>query len=278
MKNRVELTRWLFISVFILGLGLVFGGCQAIEREPVNEGVESAVSKAGNQMITAETDLPEGQGGSYPILFATQIPIRDDFTTIGSTFGNHEPSMQQVGRGGDLYIRYPDGTLKNLTQLAGYGSSGVFQDDDAIAVRDPAVHWDGNKAVFSMVIGAPEQQYEWETYYWQLYEVTGLGQGDTPVITKVSNQPENYNNVSPVYASDDSIIFTSDRPFNGAAHLYPQLDEYEEAATVTGLWKLDPTNGNLSLLNHAPSGDFTPIIDSYGRVIFTQWDHLQRDQ
>ena len=34
----------------------------------------------------------------------------------------------------------------------------------------------------------------------------------------------------------------------------------------------------MKLLNHAPSGNFTPILDSYGRIIFTQWDHLKRDQ
>jgi hypothetical protein len=214
---------------------------------------------------------------SYPILFVTQLPIAGDFTTIGSTFGNHNPAMQSAGRGGDLWIRYPDGTLKNLTQTAGYGVTG-FQDDNAIAVRDPAVHWDGAKAVFSMVIGAPEEQYQWETYYWQLYEITGLDLNDTPVITRVPNQPENFNNVSPIYGTDDRIIFTSDRPRNGQAHLYPQLDEYESAPTNTGLWSLNPTTGDLRLLNHAPSGDFSPTIDSNGRILFTQWDHLQQDQ
>ena len=38
------------------------------------------------------------------------------------------------------------------------------------------------------------------------------------------------------------------------------------------------TSGQLSILDHCPSGNFNPIIDSYGRVIFTRWDHLQRDQ
>ena len=233
---------------------------------------------------TEEAYLPfiEGDNGNlnYPILFVTQPPIVADFTTIGSTFGNHLATMQSVARGGDLWIRYPNGTLKNLTQLAGYGSNNPdgFQDDSAIAVRDPAVHWSGDKAVFSMVIGAPEEQYQWETYYWQLYEVTGLGQTDTPVITKIPNQPQNFNNISPVYGTNGRIIFTTDRPRNGAAHLYPQLDEYELAPTVSGLWSLDPTTGDLRLLNHAPSGNFTPTMDSNGRVIFTQWDHLQRDQ
>ena len=213
----------------------------------------------------------------YPILFVTQIPIAGDFTTIGSTFGNHEARLGDVGRGGDLWIRYPDGELRNLTQEAGFGTVG-FQGDNGIAVRDPSVHWDGDKAIFSMVVGSAGQQYEYEQYYWQLYEIEGLGKGETAVITKVPNQPQNFNNISPIYGTDDQIIFTSDRPRNGERHLYPQLDEYESAPTNTGVWKLNPATGDLLILNHAPSGDFTPIINSNGRVVFTQWDHMQRDQ
>jgi hypothetical protein len=211
-------------------------------------------------------------------MFVTQVPIPGDFTAIASVFGNHGTSMQAVGRGGDLYIIYPNGALKNLTALAGYGVATGFQGANSIAVREPSVHWDGTRALFSMVIGAPPQQYQWTTEYWQIYEVTGLGQGDTPVITRVPNQPDQFNNVSPLYGTDGRILFTSDRPRNGQLHLYPQLDEYEEAPTVSGLWSLDPATGDLKLLDHSPSGDFTPMIDSFGRVLFTRWDHLQRDQ
>jgi hypothetical protein len=216
---------------------------------------------------------------SNPILFVTQVPIPADFTTITALFGNHKAGMQDVGRGGDLWIRYADGTTRNLTAAAGLGGSGLLTGTKAIAVRDPAVHWDGAKAVFSMVIGAPTQRYQLTTHYWQLYEVTGFLNPTGPItITQVSNQPANFNNVSPFYGTDDRIIFTSDRPRNGAAHLYPQLDEYELAPVVTGLWSLDPTTGDLFMVTHSPSGDFTPIVDSYGRLVFTRWDHMQRDQ
>ena len=214
--------------------------------------------------------------GSFPILFVTQVPIASDFGTVNSTFGNHQAGMLAAGRGGDLWIRYPDGSLKNLTKTAGFGNDGD-QGERSIAVRDPSVHWGGTKAVFSMVVGAPTAQFEIKDFRWQLYEITGLGKNDTPAITKVPNQP-NYNNVSPIYGTDDHFIFTSDRPRDGSSHLYPQRDEYESAATNTGLWSLEPTNGQLRLLNHAPSGNFTPILDSFGRVVFTQWDHLKRDQ
>ena len=211
-----------------------------------------------------------------PILFVTQVPMDEDFTTIGSTFGNHSAQVDSVPRGGDLWIRYPDGSLKNLTRAAGYGMEGR-QGANAIAVREPSVHWSGTKALFSMVIGAPER-YQWNDYYWQIYEITGLGKNDTPVIRKIARQPADYNNISPIYATDDRILFTSDRPRNGERHLYPQLDEYEEAPTVTGLWSLNELTGELKMLNHSPSGVFSPIVDSYGRVVFTRWDHLQRDQ
>ena len=221
--------------------------------------------------------VAQAQTTPHPILFVTQVPVPVDFATVGSTFANHLAGMQSVYRGGDLWIRYPNGTLRNLTSEAGLGNSG-FQGSNSIAVRDPHVHWNGGKAVFSMVVGSPPQQFQQLSFRWQLYEVSGLGQGQTVSITLVPNQPTQFNNINPAYLSDGSIVFASDRPRNGALHLYPQHDEYESTATVTGLWRLDPATGNLKLLDHSPSGDFDPFVDSYGRLLFTRWDHLQRDQ
>jgi hypothetical protein len=174
-------------------------------------------------------------------------------------------------------IHYPDGTLRNLTREAGFGVDG-WQKAGAIAVRQPAVHWSGQKALFSMVVGGNPQRYQTSYAKWQLYEVSGLQQGQTAQIVKVPGQPEQYNNIAPVYASDDQIIFVSDRPRNGAAHLYPQRDEYESANVDSGLWKLNPVTQTYKIIEHAPSGATYPSIDSSGRVIFTKWDHLLRDQ
>jgi hypothetical protein len=213
-----------------------------------------------------------------PILFVTQVPTPGEvFASRGSTFANHLGSIVSAPRGGDLMIQYPDGTLRNLTKEAGYGMDGL-QGANAIAVREPTLHWSGTKAIFSMVIGAPPTQYTQIDKQWQMYEVTGLGKGQPVVITKVPGQPAGYNNVSPFYASDDRILFTSDRPRGGEAHLYPQLDEYESTATITGIYSLNLETRQVSILNHTPSGAFSPFIDSYGRILFTRWDHLQRDQ
>jgi hypothetical protein len=168
--------------------------------------------------------------------------------------------------------------LKNLTRAAGFGTNGA-QHGNGIAVRDPSIHWSGTKALFSMVVGAPTGANDTNQFYWQLYEITNFTDpAATPVITKVLNQPTNFNNVMACYGTDGRIIFSTDRPRNGQRHLYPQLDEYNDVPTNTGLWSVDPATGDLFQMDHSPSGSFHPIVDSFGRVIFTRWDHLVVDR
>ena len=212
----------------------------------------------------------------HPIVFVTQVPVPADFASIGSVFANHRGDPQSVARGGGLWIRYPDASLRNLTAEAGLGNDGM-QGTAAIAVRDPAVSFDGTRIVFSMVVGAPAVQYQQGEWYWQLYEASGLAAGETLAITRVAGQPEDCNNVEPAWTSDGGLVFASDRPRDGRRHLYPQLDEYESTPTTSGLWKLAP-DGTLTLLAHAPSGSFGPFVDASGRILFTRWDHLQTDQ
>ncbi len=218
---------------------------------------------------------PVSVNGRYPVAFVTQVPVRGDtFGKISSTFSNHRTDTDEAPRGGDLMLAYPrtDGgyTVRNLTLDAGLG--GAFSGAKAMAVRDPAPHWSGTRLLASVLLGTDASAR------WQVYEFTGLQAGETAVARKLP-QPPGYNHVNPIYASDGRIVFASDLPRAGAAapHLM-QCDEYESQPTVSGLWQLDAASGAVKLLHHAPSGSFRPTIDSYGRVIFTNWDHLQRDQ
>lgn len=225
-----------------------------------------------NRLPRAFALPPSPFGGD--IVFVTQVPVVLDAGTVVSTFGNQRAKIQYAPRGGDLYIRYADGTLRNLTAAAGLGNDGL-QGHGSIAVRDPAVHWSGNKVLFSMVVGAPLPG-EPDDYRWQLYEMTGLGKNETPRVTKVPHQPE-FNNVMPSYDSHDRILFVTDRPPQGREALAPLLDEGAGSASTSGVWSLDPNSGDLAQLDHAPSGAFRPFVDSFGRIIFTRWDHLERD-
>ena len=238
------------------------------------------ITAALNTGVTTDVPVsPSLPSVTNPIVFVTQVPGMGDFAARASTFGSHLSGVDRAPRGGDLMIRYPDGSLRNLTKEAGYGVEGLQSGPNAIAVREPAVHWDAQKVVFSMIVGGPSRQFDRaDSYRWQIYEVTGIGKGEVASIRKIPGQPSIYNNISPIYGSDDRIIFTSDRPRGGEAHLYPQLDEYESTPTVTGIWSLSTNTAELKILSHSPSGAFSPTIDSFGRVIYSRWDHLQRDQ
>jgi hypothetical protein len=236
-----------------------------------------AAGRTARAALTVNVNQAAAPPAAWPILFATQVPPATDQAARLSAFANHMTAIGEAPRGGDLMLRYPDGALRNLTREAGLGSDGE-QGPSAIAVREPSVDWDGARAVFSMLVGAPQGPHDKARAFWQMYEVTGLARGQTARIARVAGQPADANNVSPLYATDGRILFTSDRPRSGAAHLYPQLDEYEATPTTTGIWSLDRRSGQLRILNHTPSGAFGPFIDSYGRVVFTRWDHLQQDQ
>ena len=227
-------------------------------------------------------------GGRFPLMFVTQVAISGtDFARITGTFANHDPgNANDTPRGGDLMIAYPkaDGTfdLRNLTREAGFGMKDPNTPETAscaanmVAVREPAVSWDASKALVSMVVGCGADKH------WQIFEVEGLLQGQTAKFTHL-DQPEEFNNISPIYSPEgdsgtEFIIYSSDMSWHGrdAKHL-KCLDEYEEKRSTCGLFKLDRA-GEVTNLDPSPSGSFTPTIDSFGRVIFTRWDHMENDQ
>ena len=106
----------------------------------INSADISAVKARAGGLPPANVPLPG------TILFVTQVPTMNDFASRASTFGNHLASMDSVVRGGDLMIRYPEGTLRNLTREAGFGMDGM-QLANAIAVREPTVHWSGTSRI-----------------------------------------------------------------------------------------------------------------------------------
>ena len=230
------------------------------------------------------------------ILYVTQTPMPDELLdnshvitgnkmSVASTMQSPLADPGHVARGGALWIRYANGQRVNLTAAAGLGgpvdangNAAGFQGASSIAVQRPFMHWSGTKAIFAMVVGAPVNAADNTQFHWQLYELTNFAQGQTPVISYVAGQPASYNNFQACYDTQDRLIFVSDAPRGMQAHLYPQLDQYISLPCNTGLWRLDRANGNeLKQIIHAPSGAFSPFVDSFGRVMFVQWDHLSRD-
>src|SRR6478672_7355705 len=107
-----------------------------------------------------------------PILFVTQVPMPEEVNTrtiessymsCVSPFGNHLGGTAFAGRGGSLWVRFgPNAVpalnhqLMDLLAVADWSAvPGGKPAANTIAVRNPHVHWNAGRAVFSMVTGAP---------------------------------------------------------------------------------------------------------------------------
>lgn len=255
---------------FLLFSILILTGCRG-SNNPSSEN--SAELKKGNKGYSILAT-------NYPVAFVTNVPVISMKSHLNA-FGNHGTSILDSIPGGDLYIRYPNGNLKNLTGSAGLGiKSGEIQEGkNPISVRQPTVHWSGKKILFSMLVGGPKERFDRAAERrWQIYEASGLDEDDKVTIKKIPYQSNKYNNVSPIYGANDDIFFVSDAPLYNMKHTYPQLDEYESTPSNTGIWKIDLKEKSVQMIEHAPSGAYDISLDSFGRIIFTKWDHLKRDQ
>ena len=102
-----------------------------------------------------------------PILFVTQVPMPEEvntrsvnmsYTSCVSPFGNHLGGTAFAGRGGSLWVRFgPNATsalnhqLVDLLAVADWSAvPGGKPAANTIAVRNPHVHWNAGRAVFSM--------------------------------------------------------------------------------------------------------------------------------
>ena len=73
---------------------------------------------------------------SLPIVFVTQVPPTGTVETVTSVGNNHLPTVKAAPRGGDLMIRYSDGSIRFLTREAEFGTSATpEQRTGSIAVR-----------------------------------------------------------------------------------------------------------------------------------------------
>ena len=156
--------------------------------------------------------------------------------------GLREPpgGLESAPRGGDLWIRYPDGTRKNLTprRASARRVPGRHRHRGARAVRALERHegalLDGGRRADAAVPVSGDVL---------LADLRGHGPRrgrDARHHARCRTSPP----ASTTSRRSTARTTASSSPPTGRgaarAHLYPQRDEYEEAPTVTGLWSLDP--------------------------------------
>lgn len=123
------------------------------------------------------------------------------------------------------------------------------------AVRDPQVHYDGEKILFSYRPGG--------TDCFHLYEVSVDGSG----LRQLTDGP--FDDLEPVYLPDGDIIFCSTRAKRWVPCWYTQ---------VATLHRCDGNGKNIQLLSSNIEQDNTPWVLPDGRILYTRWEYVDRSR
>ncbi len=190
------------------------------------------------------------------IVFATRVPGRDHwYVTFGNYAGHGEdPARLAYKKEDGVYWGYGDGGRLCRMNLRS-GELQVLLDDPAGGVRDPQLHYDGRKILFSYRPGG--------TRVFHLYEIDIDGND----LVQLTDGPD--DDIEPTYLPGGGIIFGSSRcrRFVNCWH-----------TRVAALYRCDGDGGNIRMLSSNNDHDNTPWTLPDGRILYMRWEYVDRSQ
>ncbi len=178
------------------------------------------------------------------IFAARRINEKDGHWYANMGYYAHDPQRKAWREGGKLY-------RLNLST----GKLSTLLDDPRGGVRDPQVHYDGNKILFSYRKGGTEQYH--------LYEINPDG-SDLRQLTDGM-----YDDLEPTYLSDGDIVFVSTRCKRWVNCWLTQ---------VAVLYRCDAKGQNIRPISSNNEQDNTPWPLPDGRLLYTRWEYIDRSQ
>ncbi len=191
------------------------------------------------------------------IVFAVRVPGRDHwYVTFGNYAGHSETPAKKLSfkKEDGVYWGYAEGGRLCKMNLR-TGKLNVLLDDPKGGVRDPQMHYDGEKILFSYRPGG--------SHTFHLYEVNIDGTN----LTQLTDGPD--DDIEPTYCPDGSIVFCSSRcrRFVNCWH-----------TRVATLYRCDGDGKNIRMLSPNNDHDNTPWVLSDGRILYMRWEYVDRSQ
>jgi len=180
------------------------------------------------------------------IVFAERHPGRDTSRHYYANFGYSciDP---------DYWIHGSDGGRLCKLNLR-TGELTVLLDDPNGAVRDPQVHYDGEKILFSYRKAGG--------HHYNLYEINCDGTG----LRQITTGP--WDDIEPAYLPDGDIMFCSSRC---KRYILCWL------AQSALLFRCSPDGKDIRMLSSGTVTENTPAVLPDGRVLYTRWEYVNRD-
>ncbi len=183
--------------------------------------------------------------GTETIIFGVRAPGRDGHWYANFGYWCSDPKRKIYGPGGTRLVALDVGT--------GH-TTDLLTDADG-AVRDPQVHYDGDRLLFSYRRGGTE--------HYNLYEMNADGTG----LRQVTNGP--YDDIEPTYLPDGDIMFCSSRCKRWVNCFHTQ---------VATLYRCGPDGERMHPVSCNVEHDNTPWPLPDGRILFTRWEYIDRSQ
>jgi cytochrome c553 len=240
------------VVLFLTACTLVASGVAAAESAGADQPAAYRPGPLLQSMLDGDLN------GNEEIVFAVRVSGRDhwyvNFGYYSCDYG--DPAERAFGV-------YPDGE-----SLRGYGDGGrlcrlnlrtgklqVLLDDPKGGVRDPQMHYDGQKILFSYRPG--------DTATYHLYEINIDGTG----LTQLTDGPD--DDIEPAYLPDGGIIFCSSRCRRFVNCWFSR---------VATLYRCDGDGSQIRLVSSNNDHDNTPWILPDGRVLYMRWEYVDRSQ
>ena len=195
--------------------------------------------------------------GMDEIIFAVRVPGRDHWYVTFGNYSDHSPSPAQAlgfKKEEGVYWGYGEGARLCRLNLR-TGQLKVVLEDPRGGIRDPQMHYDGNKVLFSYRKGG--------THPFHLCEINIDGTG----LRQLTDGPD--DDIEPTYCPDGGIVFCSSRCRRFVNCWYSR---------VAALYRCDGDGKNVRMLSSNVDHDNTPWMLPDGRVLYMRWEYVDRSQ
>jgi len=175
-------------------------------------------------------------------------------------------ACRQVGADGHWYANFgyyaPDENRKMYRAMGRLckldlrtGRTTTLLDDPTGTIRDPQIHYDGVKILFSYRKGG--------STFFHLYEINADGTG----LRQLTDGP--YDDIEPTYLPDGGIVFCSSR-CNRWVNCW--------LTAVAILYRCDGDGNRIHPISGNIEHDNTPWVLPDGRILYQRWEYIDRSQ
>ncbi len=221
------------------------GRAVAEEGSPAEKPASSAILQAV---------LGGPMAGCDEVIFAQRVSGRDHwYGNFGHYCETESPySDRALIKEGDMRYAFGDGARLCRLNLR-TGKLRVLLDDPRGGIRDPNVHYDGQKILFSY------RKSGTKTFH--LYEIDVDGTN----LRQLTGGPD--NDIEPIYTPAGGIVFCSSR-----CHRFVPCWRTQ----VATLHRCDADGRNIRMMSNNAEQENTPWMLPDGRILYMRWEYVDR--